>query len=56
MPLVEVVPTPQTDPRITAQALAFYEAMGKVALAIKKEIPGFVANRLQAAIFQESVF
>ncbi len=56
MPLVEVVPTPKTDPKITAQALAFYKGIGKVALEIKKEIPGFVANRLQAAIFQESVF
>jgi len=56
MPLVEVVPTPKTDPAITARALDFYRAIGKVALEIKKEIPGFVANRLQAAIFQESVF
>jgi ketoreductase RED1 len=56
MPLVEVVPTPKTDPEITAKALAFYRGIGKVALEIKKEIPGFVANRLQAAIFQESVF
>jgi ketoreductase RED1 len=56
MPLVEVVPTPQTDPEITARALDFYRGVGKVALEIKKEIPGFVANRLQAAIFQESVF
>ena len=56
MPLVEVVPTPKTDPAIIARALAFYNGMGKVALEIKKEIPGFVANRLQAAIFQESVY
>ena len=56
MPLVEVVPTPQTDPAITARALAFYKAVGKVALEIKKEISGFVANRLQAAIFQESIY
>jgi ketoreductase RED1 len=56
MPLVEVVPTPQTDPAITARALAFYNDLGKVALEIRKEIPGFVANRLQAAIFQEAVF
>jgi ketoreductase RED1 len=56
MPLIEVVPTPKTNPKITERALAFYNAMGKVALEIKKEIPGFVANRLQAAIFQESVF
>ena len=56
MPLVEVVPTRKTDPKITARALSFYNEMGKVALEIKKEIAGFVANRLQAAIFQESVF
>jgi ketoreductase RED1 len=56
MPLIEVVPTPKTDPKITARALDFYNAMGKVSLEIKKEIPGFVANRLQAAIFQESVY
>ncbi|WP_447250520.1 3-hydroxyacyl-CoA dehydrogenase NAD-binding domain-containing protein [Mesorhizobium sp. ORM8.1] len=56
MPLVEVVPTPKTDPAITARALHFYNGVGKVALEIKKEIAGFVANRLQAAIFQESVF
>ncbi|AMM18733.1 hydroxylacyl-CoA dehydrogenase (plasmid) [Burkholderia sp. PAMC 28687] len=56
MPLVEVVPTPTTDPAITARALDFYRGVGKVALEIRKEVPGFVANRLQAAIFQEAVF
>jgi ketoreductase RED1 len=56
MPLVEVVPSPKTDADTTANTLAFYAAMGKVAREIKKEIPGFVANRLQAAIFRESVF
>lgn len=56
MPLVEVVPTPLTDPSLTARAVEFYNGIGKVALEIRKEIPGFVANRLQAAIFQESVY
>jgi ketoreductase RED1 len=56
MPLVEVVPSPVTDPALTAKALEFYNGIGKLALEIKKEIPGFVANRLQAAIFQESVY
>ncbi|HEY0801750.1 MAG TPA: 3-hydroxyacyl-CoA dehydrogenase family protein, partial [Steroidobacteraceae bacterium] len=46
----------KTRPEITVRALAFYNGVGKVALEIKKEIPGFVANRLQAAIFQESVY
>ncbi len=56
MPLVEVVPTPKTNPELTARALAFYNGIGKVAREIKKEIPGFVANRLQAAIFREAVY
>ncbi|WP_294253867.1 3-hydroxyacyl-CoA dehydrogenase NAD-binding domain-containing protein [uncultured Sphingomonas sp.] len=55
MPLVEVVPTPTTDPEVTARAVAFYDALGKVTRVIRKEVPGFVANRLQAAIFRECV-
>lgn len=56
MPLVEIVPTPDSDPALVDRALAFYSDIGKVARVIRKEIPGFVANRLQAAIFRESVF
>jgi ketoreductase RED1 len=55
MPLVEVVPTPLTNPELTTRAVAFYNGVGKVAMPLKKEITGFVANRLQAAIFQESI-
>jgi ketoreductase RED1 len=55
MPLVEVVPTPTTDPAVIARTVAFYDAMGKVTRVIRKEVPGFVANRLQAAIFRECV-
>lgn len=55
MPLVEVVPGEQTPHELTAKAIAYYDALGKVALEIKKEIPGFVANRLQSAIFRECV-
>lgn len=55
MPLVEVVPTATTDPEVTARAVAFYDALGKVARVVRREVPGFVANRLQAAIFRECV-
>ena len=55
MPLVEVAPTPTTDPDVVDRAVAFYDAMGKVTRVIRKEVPGFVANRLQAAIFRECV-
>lgn len=55
MPLVEVVPGEKTPRELTTKAVAFYGALGKVALEIRKEIPGFVANRLQSAIFRECV-
>lgn len=55
MPLVEVAPTPTTDPDVVDRAVAFYDAMGKVTRVVRKEVPGFVANRLQAAMFRECV-
>lgn len=56
MPLVEVVPSDESDPATVARVMAFYRGIGKVALELKKEIPGFVANRLQAAIFRECMY
>jgi ketoreductase RED1 len=56
MPLVEVVPSAASNPDLVVRAMAFYREVGKVPLELKKEIPGFVANRLQAAIFRECVY
>src|SRR6476646_3421585 len=53
IPLVEVVPGEQTEPGAVADAVAFYKAVGKVPRVLRKEIQGFVANRLQRAIFRE---
>ena len=55
VPLVEVVPGEQTTQEAIDEAVAFYEALGKVPLVLRKEVPGFVANRLQSALFQECV-
>lgn len=55
VPLVEIVPGEHTAPDVVDEAVAFYDALGKRPLVLHKEIPGFVANRLQAAIFQECV-
>jgi ketoreductase RED1 len=54
IPLVEVVPGERTDPTAIADAVAFYAALGKVPRVLKKEIQGFVANRLQRAIMREA--
>ena len=51
LPLVEVVPGETTDPATVEAAVAFYTALGKTPVVLHKEIGGFVANRLQSAIF-----
>jgi ketoreductase RED1 len=55
IPLVEVVPGERTDPAVVRRAVAFYTALGKKPQVLHKEVPGFVANRLQAALFREAV-
>ncbi len=55
VPLVEVVPGERTEPAAVEEAVAFYRALGKRPLVLRKEKPGFVANRLQSAMFQECV-
>ena len=56
IPLVEIVPGERTGPDAIADAVAFYEALGKVPRVLKKEIQGFVANRLQRAIMREACY
>lgn len=56
IPLVEVVAGERTDPKAVDEAVAFYAALGKVPRVLRKEINGFVANRLQRAIFRESCY
>ena len=55
VPLVEVVPGAQTPPETVEAAVAFYRSLGKVPVVLHKEIGGFVANRLQSAVFREAV-
>ncbi len=55
IPLVEVVPGRRTSQESVARARAFYVSLGKQAVVLNKEIPGFVANRIQAAVIRESV-
>jgi len=56
IPLVEVVPGEKTSEDAVADAVAFYAALGKVPRVVRKEKPGFVANRLQRAIFRECCY
>jgi 3-hydroxyacyl-CoA dehydrogenase len=54
IPLVEVVPHPETDPVITATTMSFYKSLGRKPIEVSAEVPGFVANRLQAALMAEA--
>jgi ketoreductase RED1 len=55
IPLVEVVPGKKTSHGVTLSAMNFYRSLGKRPVLIEKEIAGFVANRLQAALMRESI-
>jgi carnitine 3-dehydrogenase len=55
IPLVEVVGGARTDPDAVAWAAAFYRAAGKYALAMARELPGFIGNRLQDAMWREAL-
>ncbi|KAJ5168042.1 uncharacterized protein N7482_003636 [Penicillium canariense] len=54
VPLVEVVPHPATGDAYAAKAMEFYKFLGKSPVLVKKETPGFIANRLQAALCKEA--
>src|SRR6266436_132059 len=53
IPLVEVVGGTKTSPDAIRQAMVFYTGIGKKPIYLKKELPGHVGNRLQAALYRE---
>ncbi len=54
IPLVEVGGGEQTSLEAIERALDFYRAMGKHPIHLRRESKGHVANRLQAALWQEA--
>jgi len=56
IPLVEVVPGEKTTKAQTEAAMTFYKSVGKTPVLVHKELQGFVANRLQSALFKECVY
>lgn len=55
IPLVEVVGGAKTDPAAVNWLTAFYAAVGKRPLKLDRELPGFVGNRLQEALWREAL-
>lgn len=55
IPLVEVVGGEKTSADTIDRSIAFYQAMGKHPIRLNKEVPGHIANRLQAALWREAI-
>ena len=55
VPLVEVVLGEKSDPAIGEQVCEMYRAAGKKPVLVKKDIPGFLANRIQHALMREAL-
>ncbi|KAH7119004.1 hypothetical protein B0J11DRAFT_82495 [Dendryphion nanum] len=55
MPLLELVPSPSTHPDLIVRTQDFWRARGRVPIHLKKEVTGFVANRLAFALLREAI-
>ena len=55
VPLVEVVCGAASDPALAEQLAAFMRSTGKVPVIVRKDLPGFLANRLQHALAREAL-
>jgi L-gulonate 3-dehydrogenase len=54
VPVVELVGAPWTAPEIIARAKAIYESVEQVPIIVRREIDGFILNRLQAVLLSEA--
>ncbi|MNT15882.1 L-carnitine dehydrogenase [compost metagenome] len=52
---MEVVGGAQTSADTMDRSIAFYRSMGKYPIRLNKEVPGHIANRLQAALWREAI-
>jgi ketoreductase RED1 len=56
MPLVEVVPGNKASDDTVTRAVGLYGELDRAPVVIRKELPGFVANRLQMAVTKEAQY
>ena len=56
VPLVEIVSSESTDPAVAERLVALMKALGKMPIWVKKDVPGFVGNRLQHAMLREALY
>jgi 3-hydroxyacyl-CoA dehydrogenase len=54
VPLVELVGAPWTAAETISRAKTIYESVGQVPIVVRREIDGFILNRLQAVLLSEA--
>jgi len=54
VPIVEISPAPWTSPEVIEKTRALHVKVGQVPITVKKEVEGFILNRLQAALLREA--
>jgi L-gulonate 3-dehydrogenase len=54
VPVVELVPSPETSPETVVFADTLMQAVGQTVVHVRKEVEGFVLNRLQAVLLREA--
>ncbi|MEA2878217.1 MAG: L-gulonate 3-dehydrogenase [Hyphomicrobiales bacterium] len=54
VPIVELVGAPWTSPETIARAKQVYESINQVPIVVRREIEGFILNRLQGALLAEA--
>ena len=55
IPLVEVVKTEWSDPALAQAMFDLLAGAGKTPVIVEKDVPGFIGNRLQHALWREAV-
>lgn len=55
IPLVEIVPHPKTAPEVVERVTSLLNKCGKRSVLVRKEVPGFIGNRLAFAIQREAM-
>lgn len=56
VPLVEVVSSESTDPKGAEELVDLMKRLGKAPIWVKKDVPGFVGNRIQHAMMREALY
>lgn len=54
LPIVEIVPAPFTAPEVVARTQALMARVGQTPVVLKREVNGFIYNRLQGAVLREA--